>query len=223
MNCINRIKGKGNQFVYFFGNSLIPLNEIRCMQHHDQLSFREILTCTFALFAVLDMLGSIPILISLRNKMGGLSAVRATTVSGLLILLFFFVGERLLEFMGLDISSFAIAGSIVLFILGLEMVLGLEFFKGDTNPQAGAIVPIAFPVIAGSGTLTTVMSMKSLYGQYNILIAICINLVIVFITLRSLGWLEKMLGQSGILVVRKFFGVILIAIAVKMFKTNILA
>jgi multiple antibiotic resistance protein len=185
------------------------------------LSFREILTCTFALFAVIDMLGSIPILISLRNKMGGISALRATLVSGLLIILFFLIGESVLNFMGLDIASFAVAGSIVLFILGLEMVLGLEFFKGDNNPKAGAVVPIAFPVIAGSGTLTTVMSMKSIYYSYNILIAIFLNLIIVYITLKSLGWLERMLGQSGILIIRKFFGVILIAIAVKMFRTNL--
>lgn len=153
--------------------------------------------------------------------MGHISASRATAVSGILILLFFFLGERFLHMMGLDISSFAIAGSIVLFILGLEMVLGIEFFKGDLNAKAGTVVPIAFPIIAGSGTLTTVMSMKSLYHQYNILIAIVINLVIIYIGLKSLNWLERMLGQSGILVIRKFFGVILIAIAVKMFRTNI--
>ena len=137
------------------------------------------------------------------------------------MLLFFFLGERFLQFMGLDISSFAIAGSIVLFILGLEMVLGMEFFKGDNNAKAGSIVPIAFPLIAGSGTLTTVMSIKSIYHQYNILIAILINLCIIFIALKSLNWLERMLGPSGILVIRKFFGVILIAIAVKMFRTNL--
>ncbi len=185
------------------------------------LNFSQIFTATFALFAVIDILGSIPVLISFKNKMGHISASRATAVSGILILLFFFLGERFLHMMGLDISSFAIAGSIVLFILGLEMVLGIEFFKGDLNAKAGTVVPIAFPIIAGSGTLTTVMSMKSLYHQYNILIAIVINLVIIYIGLKSLNWLERMLGQSGILVIRKFFGVILIAIAVKMFRTNI--
>ncbi|HPI53386.1 MAG TPA: MarC family protein [Chitinophagaceae bacterium] len=185
------------------------------------ISFSEILTASFALFAVIDVLGSIPVLISLKNKMGHISALRATLVSGLLMLLFFFLGERFLQFMGLDISSFAIAGSIVLFILGLEMVLGMEFFKGDNNAKAGSIVPIAFPLIAGSGTLTTVMSIKSIYHQYNILIAILINLCIIFIALKSLNWLERMLGPSGILVIRKFFGVILIAIAVKMFRTNL--
>ncbi|MBK7763385.1 MAG: MarC family protein [Bacteroidetes bacterium] len=185
------------------------------------LSVSQIFTAGFALFAVIDVLGSIPVLISFKNKMGHISAGRATIVSGILILVFFFLGERFLHMMGLDISSFAIAGSIVLFILGLEMVLGMEFFKGDTNVKAGAIVPIAFPIIAGSGTLTTVMSMKSLYHQYNILIAILINLIIIYIALRSLNWLERILGQSGILVIRKFFGVILIAIAVKMFRTNV--
>jgi multiple antibiotic resistance protein len=184
-------------------------------------SLNQTLTATFALFAVIDILGSIPVLISFRNKMGHISALRATLVSGFLILLFFFLGERFLGILGLDIPSFAIAGSIVLFILGLEMVLGIEFFKGEPNVKAGSVVPIAFPIIAGSGTLTTVMSIKSLYHYYNILIAIFINLIIIFIALRSLVWIEKMLGQSGILVIRKFFGVILIAIAVKMFRTNL--
>ena len=185
------------------------------------ISFSQILTATFALFAVIDVLGSIPVLISLKNKMGGFSSARATLVSGALMLIFFFLGESFLGMLGLDISSFAIAGSIVLFILGLEMVLGWDFFKSDTNVKSGAVVPIAFPIIAGSGTLTTVMSIKSLYHQYNILIAILINLVIIYIALKSLAWLEHILGPSGILVIRKFFGVILIAIAVKMFRTNV--
>ena len=153
--------------------------------------------------------------------MGGISSIKATMVSGLLMFLFFFLGEQFLGLLGLDISSFAIAGSIVLFILALEMVLGVDFFKGDPNAVSGSIVPIAFPIIAGSGTLTTVMSIKSLYHQYNILIAILINLLIIYIALRSLDWLENILGPSGILVIRKFFGVILIAISVKMFRTNI--
>lgn len=185
-------------------------------------NFNEMLTATFALFAVIDILGSIPVLISFKNKMGHISSWRATLVSGALILLFFFLGEQFLSILGLDIASFAIAGSIVLFILGLEMVLGIEFFKGDPNIKAGSVVPIAFPIIAGSGTLTTVMSIKSLYHYSNILIAIFINLIIIFIALRSLNMIERMLGHSGILVIRKFFGVILIAIAVKMFRTNLL-
>lgn len=183
-------------------------------------SLNETLTATFALFAVIDILGSIPVLITFKNKMGSISAWRATLVSGLLILLFFFLGERFLGILGLDVSSFAIAGSIVLFILGLEMVLGIEFFKGDPNVKSGNVVPIAFPIIAGSGTLTTVMSIKSLYHHTNILLAIFINLIVIFIALKSLNLLERLLGHSGILVIRKFFGVILIAIAVKMFRTN---
>jgi multiple antibiotic resistance protein len=185
------------------------------------IKIKEILTVTFALFAVIDVLGSVPVLISLKNKMGEISSSRATIVSALLIFLFFFFGEYFLNMLGLDIPSFAIAGSIVLFILALEMVLGLEIFKSDNNAKAGSVVPIAFPIIAGSGTLTTVMSIKSIYHSYNILIAIVINLVIIYFTLRSLNFLEKLLGPGGILVIRKFFGVILIAIAVKMFMGNL--
>jgi len=181
----------------------------------------EIFTVSFALFAVIDMLGSIPVLLSLKKRMGEISAVQATLVSGILMLLFFFIGEQVLNFMGLDIHSFAIAGSIVIFILGLEMVLGLEIFRAEKDNKSGNVVPIAFPLIAGSGTLTTVMSLKATYHAYNILIAIFINLIFVYITLRSLNLLERALGPSGILVVRKFFGVILLAIAVKMFRGNI--
>ena len=190
------------------------------MFNFSEISMQQILTCTFALFAVIDVLGSIPVLISLKNKMGNISATRATAVSGLLMLAFLFFGQQFLGLLGLDISSFAIAGSIVLFILGLEMVLGHDFFKGDTNAKSGSIVPIAFPIIAGSGTLTTIMSIKSLYSTYNIMLAIFINLIVIFFALKSLNLLEKILGQSGILVIRKFFGVILLAIAVKMFRTN---
>ena len=182
--------------------------------------FSQIVTISFTLFAVIDILGSIPVIISLKKKMGDISAVQATLVSGALMLLFFFIGEQMLNFMGLDIHSFAIAGSIVIFILGLEMVLGLEFFKSEEN-RSGNVVPIAFPIIAGSGTLTTVMSLKAEYSSQNILIAILINLVFVFIILRSMNFIERILGPSGISVIRKFFGVILLAIAVKIFRSNV--
>ena len=181
----------------------------------------EIVTVTFTLFAVIDVLGSLPVIISIKKKMGDINALLATAVSGGLMLLFFFVGEQMLDFMGLDIKSFAIAGSIVIFLLGLEMVLGLEFFKHDSSVKTSTLVPIAFPLIAGSGTLTTVMSLRAAYEYYNILIAILINLIIIYITLRSVNFLERMLGPSGIAVVRKFFGVILLAIAVKIFRNNI--
>lgn len=185
------------------------------------IDISQIVTVTFTLFAVIDMLGSIPLLLGLKKSMGGIGSVQATLVSGALMLIFFFVGEQALNFMGLDIHSFAIAGSIVIFILGLEMVLGLEIFRNEKDSKSGNVVPIAFPIIAGSGTLTTIMSLKATYHAYNILIAILINLIIVFITLRSLNLIERMLGPSGILVVRKFFGVILLAIAVKIFRNNL--
>ncbi len=184
--------------------------------------FSEIVTVSFTLFAVIDVLGSLPVIISIKKKSGDINALLATVVSGGLMLLFFLIGKQMLEFMGLDIKSFAIAGSIVIFILGLEMVLGLEFFKPDMDDaKTSTLVPVAFPLIAGSGTLTTVMSLKAAYENYNILIAILINLVIIYITLRSVNFLERILGPSGIAVIRKFFGVILLAIAVKIFRNNI--
>lgn len=186
------------------------------------LSIKEILTVTFTLFAVIDVVGSIPILASLREKMGGvISATQATLVSGGLMVLFLFLGTQFLNLLGLDVNSFAVAGSIVIFILGLEMVLGHEFFKPDSNPKTGSVVPIAFPLIAGSGTLTTVMSLKANYEDVNILVGILINCVVIYLVLQSLRWIEKVLGPNGMVVIRKFFGVILLAIAVKIFGSNI--
>jgi multiple antibiotic resistance protein len=187
-----------------------------------EIAFKEILTVSFALFAVIDMLGSIPILAALREKMGGvIKSGQATFASGGLMILFLFLGQEFLKLLGLDVQSFAVAGSIVIFILGLEMVLGLEFFKPDKNAKSGNIVPIAFPLIAGSGTLTTIMSLKANYADANILIGILINCIVIYLVLVSLKWIEKVLGPNGMAVVRKFFGVILIAIAVKIFGSNI--
>ncbi|MBP6430388.1 MAG: MarC family protein [Ferruginibacter sp.] len=187
-----------------------------------EIAIKEILTVSFTLFAVIDMLGSIPILAALREKMGGvIKSGQATLVSGGLMILFLFLGQEFLKLLGLDVKSFAVAGSIVIFILGLEMVLGLEFFKPDQNAKSGNIVPIAFPLIAGSGTLTTIMSLKANYGDINILIGILINCIVIYLVLLSLKWIEKVLGPNGMAVVRKFFGVILLAIAVKIFGSNI--
>lgn len=186
------------------------------------ISGKESITITFTLFAVIDILGGIPILISLKEKMGGhIRSAQATIASGALMILFLFVGQQLLNILGLDVQSFAVAGSIVIFIIGLEMILGLEFFKPDNNPKSGSVVPIAFPLIAGSGTLTTIMSLKANYYDINILIGIFINCVIIFTVLKSLKWIERALGPNGLIVVRKFFGVILLAIAVKIFGSNI--
>jgi multiple antibiotic resistance protein len=181
---------------------------------------KELLTVSFTLFAVIDIVGSVPILISLKEKMGGIRELRATIISGALMILFLFVGKGFLNLLGLDVKSFAVGGSIVIFILGLEMVLGLEFFKSESNVKAATVVPIAFPLIAGSGTLTTIMSLKANYGETALLIAILINLIIVFIVLKSLGAIARLLGPAGLIAVRKFFGVILLAIAVKIFATN---
>ena len=186
--------------------------------------FREILTVGMVLFAVIDIVGSIPLLISLKEKMGGgIRSLQVTLISGALMILFLFAGKPFLKILGLDIRSFAVGGSIVIFLLGLEMVLGHEIFKGDNNAKSGSVVPIAFPIIAGSGTLTTIMSLKANFDEMYILFGILINLVVVYITLRLLKVIERALGESGLLAVRKFFGVILIAIAVKIFSTNIAA
>ncbi len=190
-----------------------------------QFNFQEFLTLTFTLFAVIDVVGSVPMLISMKEKMGGINAWKVTLISGALMVLFFFIGKPFLNILGVDIKSFAVAGSIVIFILGLEMVLGIEFFKPDKNAPSGTIVPIAFPLIAGSGTLTTIMSLKATFersdrNEYMILVAILINLIVIYIVLRSLNLIEKALGKAGLLAVRKFFGVILLAIAVKVFASN---
>ena len=182
--------------------------------------FKALLTVTFTLFAVIDIVGSVPILISLKEKLGGIREMRATLISGALMILFMFVGESFLKILGLDVGSFAVGGSIVIFILGLEMVLGLEFFKSDKDVKSSTMVPIAFPLIAGSGTLTTIISLKANYSETTLLIAILLNLIIVFIVLKSLNFIARLLGPAGLIAVRKFFGVILLAIAVKIFTSN---
>jgi multiple antibiotic resistance protein len=181
----------------------------------------ELLTVTFTLFAVIDVIGSIPLLISLKEKVGGIRELKATLISGALMILFLFLGEKFLSVLGVDVKSFAVAGSIVIFILGLEMILGVEFFKADADPKAATVVPIAFPLIAGSGTLTTIISLRANYPELPILIAIVINLLIVYVVLRSLKYIAKVLGPGGLLAVRKFFGVVLLAIAVKIFASNV--
>ncbi len=191
-----------------------------------EFDIKELLTLSFTLFAVIDIVGSVPMLISLKEKMGGINSGKATLISGGLMVLFFFLGKPFLNVLGVDVKSFAVAGSIVIFILGLEMVLGIEFFKPEKDAKAGTVVPIAFPLIAGSGTLTTIMSLKATFersdrNEWMILVAIFINLVIIYIVLRSLNRIQKALGPAGLIAVRKFFGVILLAIAVKIFGSNV--
>src|SRR5580700_10859401 len=159
-----------------------------------QTDLNALLTVTFTLFAVIDILGSIPLLLSLKKKLGGIQELKATLISGALMVLFLYVGEKLLNILGVDKHSFAVGGSIVIFILGLEMVLGIEFFKSDKDAKATMMVPIAFPLIAGSGTLTTIMSLKANFDTMTVLLGIFLNLVFIFIVLKSLDFIEKILG-----------------------------
>lgn len=181
---------------------------------------KEILTLTLILFAVIDVIGSLPILIDLKSKIGKIESGKATIASGIIMVAFLFVGEKILSLIGIDISSFAIAGSFILFFLALEMILGIKFYK-EESADAASIVPIAFPLIAGAGTLTTLLSLRAEFrNPENIIAAILINLVFVYLVLRYMNRLEKLLGKGGLDVIRKVFGVILLALAVKLFRTN---
>jgi multiple antibiotic resistance protein len=186
-----------------------------------QFQFDQLLTVIFTLFAVIDIVGSIPLLISMKEKVGTIKSMQVTLISGGLMIAFMFLGKPFLKILGLDVKSFAVGGSIVIFLLGLEMVLGHEIFKGDKNGHTGSVVPIAFPIIAGSGTLTTIMSLKANFEEVYILAGILVNLLIIYIVLKSLNFIERLLGPGGLLAVRKFFGVILLAIAVKIFSSNV--
>ena len=171
------------------------------------------------LFAIIDILGSIPVVISLRNKAGHIQSGKASIAALLLMILFLFVGEEMLRIIGLDVSSFAIAGSVVIFIIAMEMILGINLFKEDVTASV-SIVPLAFPLIAGSGTLTTLLSLKSEYATQNIIVGIILNMVFVYIVLKNTVWLEKILGKTGLNILRKAFGIILLAIAIKLFRNN---
>jgi multiple antibiotic resistance protein len=171
------------------------------------------------LFAVIDITGSIPIIIDIKVKAGDIDSLKATIVAFAMLLLFFFIGEPMLGIFGVDISSFAIAGSFVLFFIGLEMVLGIQFFKSESASSV-SIVPIAFPLVAGAGSFTALLALKAEYHTENILVALTLNMFIVFFVLRLTRWFEKILGKGGILILRKFFGIILLAIAIKLFTTN---
>lgn len=184
------------------------------------LSWKEIITIFLTLFAVIDVIGTIPIIVNLKKNFGEIKALKTTLVAGALMVLFLYFGKSLLGLLDLDIKSFAIAGSIVIFLIGLEMILGRNIFNPDSDYSDVSIVPLAFPLIAGAGVLTTLLSMKSQYRDGNILVAILLNLIIVFIVLKFIPHIEKRLGINGLAVLRRIFGIILIAIAIKIFKTN---
>jgi len=183
-------------------------------------NFKQTFTAGMILFAVIDIIGSIPIIVDLRRKVGHVQSEKASIVAGILMIAFMFVGESMLGLIGIDVNSFAVAGAFIIFFIALEMILGIQLYKDDA-PETAAIIPIAFPLIAGAGTLTSVLSLRSEYAAINIIIAIIFNIVFVYIVLKNSGRLEKLFGKQGINVIRKIFGVILLAIAVKLFTSNI--
>ena len=184
-----------------------------------QFSFIEILAAFMVLFAIIDIPGSIPIIIDIKSKGIRVHSIKVTMVSMMILLAFLFIGTPLLGVFGIDVSSFAIAGSFIIFLIAMEMILGIEIFKQDAH-GTGAIFPIAFPLIAGAGSITTILSLKAEYQTINILIALIINMIIVYLVLRMTSVFEKILGQGGLLILRKVFGVILLSIAIKLFLTN---
>lgn len=185
-------------------------------------NFKEIVSVTLILFSVIDVLGSLPVIVDFRRKLGKIESEKTTVVAGLIMVIFLFLGERLLSLFGVDIASFAIAGAIILFLLGLEMILGREIFKhGNIDVSVASIVPIAFPMIAGAATMTTLLSLRSAYRIENILVGILLNLFFIYLVLKSSNWLERKLGQGGTDILRKVFGIILLAISIKLFKTNL--
>ncbi len=185
-----------------------------------QFNIIDVLSVFMVLFAVIDIFGSIPIIIDIKNKGNKIEAGKTTLVSFVILTLFLFVGEALLKIFGVDIQSFAIAGSFIIFFLALEMILGIELFKGSAV-EGASIVPLAFPLIAGAGSITTLLSLRAEYSYLNIMIALFLNMVVVFIVLRTTKYIENFLGQTGLTILRKIFGIILLSIAIKLFMSNI--
>jgi len=183
------------------------------------LDFREILAAFMVLFAIIDIMGSIPIIVDIKSKTGDVHSLKVTIVSFLIFLAFLFIGSPLLGIFGVDVSSFAIAGSFIIFLIAMEMILGIELFKQDAQ-GSGAVFPIAFPLIAGAGSITTILSLKAEYETINIFIALALNMVVIYLVLRLTTRFERILGKGGLQILKKVFGVILLSIAIKLFLTN---
>ena len=181
---------------------------------------KEFISATMILFAIIDVVGNIPLIVLLREKFKVIESGKATLVSLIIMVTFLYVGEIILQLLGVDINSFAVAGSIIILFLATEMILGIKLYK-DNNPKTASIVPIAFPLIAGPGTLTTLISIKSEFNDLNIILAIIVNMILVYIVLKSSERIEKIIGAQGINILRKVFGIILLAIGIKLFTTNI--
>lgn len=185
------------------------------------LNFKEILTAFMVLFAVIDIVGNIPIVIDLRKKAGHIQSERASIIAGVIMVFFLFLGQSLLSLIGIDVNSFAVAGSFILFFIALEMILGITLYKEDPNAVTATVFPLAFPLIAGPGSLTTLLSLRAEFEIQNIIVAIVLNVIVIYAVLKTSSKIERAIGSNGIGIIRKVFGVVLLAIAVKLFTHNI--
>ncbi|HIC30488.1 MAG: MarC family protein [Flavobacteriaceae bacterium] len=186
------------------------------------LSFKEIFTVFMVLFAVIDIVGNIPIIIDLRKKAGHIQSEKASIIAGVILIAFLFLGKSILNLIGINVNSFAVAGAFILFFIALEMILGITLYKDEeTNPMTASVFPLAFPLIAGPGSLTTLLSLRAEYSIQNIIVAVILNVIVIYIVLKTSKRIERLIGQNGIQIIRKVFGVILLAIAVKLFTDNI--
>ena len=216
---VNQLINNLGDFFFIVHNYFTTFAQIFWIMNFD---VKEIVSATMVLFAVVDIIGSVPIIINLRKKAGRIQSEKTAIVAGILLILFLFIGKQLLNLFGVTVEAFAVAGAFILFFLALEMILGITLYKG-TTPETASIVPLAFPMVAGAGALTTVLSLRAKFYVENIIVAILINMIIVYIVLKSSEKIEKFLGKQGITVIHNLFGVILLAIAVNLFTTNIRA
>ncbi|PKF74130.1 MarC family protein [Chryseobacterium sp. PMSZPI] len=189
------------------------------MEIFDGFSFKEIVTSFMVLFAVIDIIGSVPVIVSLQQKFGQIEAGKAAITAGGIMIVFLFVGNKILKLIGVDVNSFAIAGAFVIFVIALEMILGIEINK-TTEAKAASIVPIAFPLVAGAGTLTTALSLRAEFHDINIICGIILNTIFVYLVLKSAKWLERKIGDATLMILQKVFGIILLAISIKLFTAN---
>lgn len=189
------------------------------MEIFEGFSIKEIVTSFMVLFAVIDIIGSVPIIVSLQQKFGKIEAGKAAITAGVIMIVFLFVGNKILKLIGVDVNSFAIAGAFVIFVIALEMILGIEINK-TTEAKAASIVPIAFPLVAGAGTLTTALSLRAEFHDINIICGIILNTIFVYLVLKSAKWLEQKIGDATLMILQKVFGIILLAISIKLFTAN---